>query len=37
LLGLAADASPSPQAVRTLERDIAAIMEAAALAGYRLP
>jgi hypothetical protein len=37
LLGLAADASPSPRAIRALERDIAAAMEAAALAGYRLP
>ena len=37
LLDLAAEASPSPQAVRALERDIAASMEAAAVAGYRLP
>jgi glycosidase len=37
LLDLAADASPSPQAVRALERDIAAFMRAAAVAGYRLP
>jgi glycosidase len=36
LLDLAADTSPSPQAVRALERDIAASMEAAAAAGYRL-
>ena len=37
LLGLAADASPSPQGIRALERDIATAMEAAAGAGYRLP
>jgi len=37
LLSLAADASPSPQALRGLERDIAAACEAAAVAGYRLP
>ena len=37
LLDLAADASTSPQAVRALERDIAAFMRAAAVAGYRLP
>jgi hypothetical protein len=37
LLDLAADASTSPQAVRALERDIAAFMRAAAVARYRLP
>jgi glycosidase len=37
LLDLAAAASPSPQAVRALERDITAFMKAAAIAGYRLP
>jgi hypothetical protein len=37
LLDLAADTSPSPQAIRALERDIAASFEAAAAAGYRLP
>jgi hypothetical protein len=37
LLDLAAQASPSPQAIRALERDIAASMAAAAAAGYRLP
>jgi glycosidase len=37
LLDLAADASPSPQAIRMLESDIAASCEAAAAAGYRLP
>ena len=37
LLALAAHASPSPQAVSALERDIVAVMEAAAVAGYRLP
>jgi glycosidase len=36
LLALAADASPSPGAVRALERDIAARLQAAAAAGYRL-
>jgi hypothetical protein len=36
LLELAADASPSSQAVRALERDIAAFMNAAAVVGYRL-
>ena len=37
LLSLAADASPSPGAVRALERDITARMDAAAAAGYRAP
>ena len=37
LLDLAAAASPSPQSVRALERDITAFMKAAAIAGYRLP
>jgi hypothetical protein len=37
LLDLAADTSPSPQAIRALERHIAASFEAAAAAGYRLP
>jgi len=37
LLDLAADVSPPPQAVRALERDIAAFMRAAAVAGFRLP
>jgi len=37
LLDLAADASASLQAVRGLERDIAAAIEAAAVGGYRLP
>jgi len=36
LLTLAADASPSPGAVRALERDIAARVRAAAAADYRL-
>jgi hypothetical protein len=36
LIDLAA-ASPSPQAIRALERDVAASIEAAAVAGYRLP
>ncbi len=35
LLTLAADASPSPEAVRALERDIASRMHAVAAAGYR--
>jgi glycosidase len=37
LRDLAADPSPSPQAVRALEHDIAGFMKAAAVAGYRLP
>lgn len=37
LLQLAADASPSPEGVRALERDIAAYMDAAAAVGYRTP
>ncbi len=37
LLSLAADASPSPEAVRALECDMAARMDAAAAAGYRTP
>jgi glycosidase len=37
LLGLAAERSPSPQAIRALERGIGAITEVAAVAGYRLP
>jgi glycosidase len=37
LLDLAADASPSPQAIRALERDIATALDAAADAGYMLP
>jgi glycosidase len=36
LIDLAAG-SPSPQAIRALERDVAASIEAAAIAGYRLP
>jgi len=36
LLDLAADASPSPQALRDFERDIAAEVDAAAAVGYRL-
>jgi glycosidase len=36
LIDLAA-ASPSPQAIRALERDVAASIEAAAVAGYRQP
>jgi hypothetical protein len=37
LLRLGADPAPSPQAVRALEGQVAAVMEAAAVAGYRLP
>jgi glycosidase len=37
LLRLAADPAPSPEALRALERDVAAHMEAAAAAGYRIP
>src|SRR2546428_9265408 len=37
LLHLASEASPSAQAVRALERDIAAYLEAAAAVGYRVP
>jgi len=37
LHSLAADTSPSPQALRGVERDITAASEAAAVAGYRLP
>jgi hypothetical protein len=37
LLQLAAEASPSPEGVRALERNIAAYMDAAAAAGYRVP
>ncbi len=36
LLDLAVDASPAPQALRALERDIAAAVAAAAAVGYRL-
>jgi hypothetical protein len=37
LLGLAAERSPPPKAIRALERDICAITEMAFFAGYRLP
>jgi hypothetical protein len=37
VLTLAAEASPSPEAVRALEADIAARLQAAAAAGYRVP
>jgi glycosidase len=37
LLQLAADASPSVQSVRALERNIAAYMDSAAAVGYRTP
>ena len=37
LLQLAADASPSPEGVRALERNIAAYMDAASAVGYRSP
>src|SRR5262249_23277143 len=37
LLGLAAERSPSPKAIRALERGICAATEVAAVAGYRLP
>ena len=36
LLTLAADPSPSPEAVAMLERDIAAFMRAAAAVGYQV-
>jgi hypothetical protein len=37
LLQLAAEASPSPEGVRALERSIAAYLDAAAAVGYRMP